>query len=147
MRFRMCRYVFSATSLAILLSTGCDSGPDTGMQSSIVTGQVNLDGKPLPAGEILFALPGKIPQILVIDNGHFLGSVGAGDSRVEIRAYVPAEPVEMGGEIVNAGSQENYLPDKYNINSTLRAVVERSDANFFTFDIDSESRPSDRSRK
>jgi hypothetical protein len=121
---------------AVLLSIGCSSGPKV-EPTAKVSGTVNLDGKPMNDGEISFVgEPGTIPDILPVNAGAFEGSVKLGKKRVEIRAYRAGKPpptaTEPAGEI-----KENYLPDRFNDNSTLTAEVTASGVSPNKFEVQS----------
>ncbi|MFO0876120.1 MAG: hypothetical protein U0840_02005 [Gemmataceae bacterium] len=131
----MPRYSFLLLCLLLCLILGC--GAKSGVQSSTVKGQVKLDGKPMADGEILFSVPGQVPSTLAVKDGAYSGSANQGKARVEIRAYKTAAPVMMGGQVVNQGSKENYLPDRYNSNTTLSAEVTASGPNEFNFEVTS----------
>jgi hypothetical protein len=108
-----------------------------------VSGTVTLDGNPMPEGEILFAGPGEVPQVLDIKNGSFEGQVTVGTKRVEIRAYRQVQAVAAGGmykgeEVPGGGSsKENYLPARFNSESELTAEVTASGPNKFSFPVTS----------
>src|SRR5688500_8553045 len=88
-----------------------------------VQGTVYLDGKYMPEGDITFVgEAGRAPETLPIKDGKFEGPVAPGKVRVEIRANKMGKETKMGDTIIPA-SPENYLPAKYNSESTLTAVV------------------------
>lgn len=99
-----------------------------------VSGTVTLDGKPLAKGMIYFktVAAGSIDSVDVID-GKYAGQAEAGVRRVEIIAYKPA----TGGTPGMGGSEVNYIPAKYNVDSKLTAEVTASGPNDFPFDITS----------
>jgi hypothetical protein len=101
-----------------------------------VKGSVNLDGKPMPDGEITFFLPGQVPTAIPIQNGAYSGQAAVGKNRVEIRAYRAGTAVKMGDQTFG-GDKENYLPAKYNSASTFNAEVASGGANDFKFDVTS----------
>ncbi len=103
-----------------------------------VSGTVNLDGKPLAEGEIYFVTKetGQI-DIVPVKDGKFEGDAKAGSRRVEIRAYnieTPKPPADMP-DLKMEPTKTNYLPAKYNTNSTLTADVSADKPNEFTFDL------------
>ena len=122
-------------ALVLIGSVGCTptAKPPT---MTAVKGTVNLDGKPMPDGEISFALPGQVPTTMPVQNGAYSGQAGVGKNRVEIRAYRAGTPVKMGDQTFG-GDKENYLPAKYNSASTFTAEVASGGANDFKFDVTS----------
>lgn len=132
----MSRLLRLAFVCLMAVSVGC-SGPKPvpPPPTADVKGQVKLDGKPLPDGEISFSLAGEIPHLLPIKDGAFSGKAYVGKARVEIRAFKAAEPVIMDGKVVNEGSKENTLPAQYNASSTLTADVSAAGPNDFTFEV------------
>lgn len=127
-----------ALLLMFTIIGGCsgDSGPKT-QPLSLVSGVVQLDGKPMEDGEIIFTTLGELPQVLPVKAGKFEGQVGVGEKRVEIRAYKIGEPVMMDGKPVGEPVKTNYLPAKYNTESTLKAKVEASGAKDLKFEVTS----------
>lgn len=101
-----------------------------------VKGTVNLDGKPLAEGEVMFSLPGEVPATIPVVSGAYSGQAGAGKNRVEVRAYRPGKPLVMGDKTFPV-AKENYLPAKYNTQSTFTADVTAGGANDFKFDVTS----------
>jgi hypothetical protein len=135
----MLRYTMTILFLFAGLLAGCGA-PATlpTVPTHTVKGQVKLDGKPMPEGEISFSVAGQIPQVHTIKDGAYSGPAPEGKARVEIMAYKAAEPVVMDGKVMNEGAKSNYLPDKYNAETTLSAEVTASGANEFNFDVTSQ---------
>jgi hypothetical protein len=102
-----------------------------------VRGKVTLDDKPLAEGEVYFLTPGLPPEILPIQDGAFAGKLKLGQRRVEIYAYRPGE-VSPTATIAPEPSKENYIPARFNANSTLQAEVRESGPNEFEFRVQSE---------
>lgn len=124
-------------SLALLAAfLGC--GP-TAPKAAKVTGTVKFEGTPLAKGEIIFAPPtGGAPAMAEVANGKFELEAIVGKNRVEVRAMrqSKAAPKNTGGPgSENAGRDENYIPDRYNDNTTLSAEVKSGEANKFDFDL------------
>jgi hypothetical protein len=97
-------------------------------------GTVALDSKPLADGVITFISPetGDL-QALDIKNGKFEGQIRPGTRRVEIRAYRPRKGPKKPLE----PPLSNYLPKRYNAESTLSAEVTPSGPNTFKFELSS----------
>jgi hypothetical protein len=91
-----------------------------------------LDKKPLAQGTITFisAETGDL-QALAIKDGQYEGQARAGNRRVEIRAYHPRKgppkPLEP--------PPHNYLPSRYNAETTLKANVTSEGPNSFDFEL------------
>jgi hypothetical protein len=97
-----------------------------------VSGVVMLDQKPLAEGVIAFLTPetGDM-QTMPIKDGRFEGQARTGNRRVEIRAYLPRkQPVSP-----MAPPPRNFLPARYNAETTLSANVTREGPNTFNFDL------------
>lgn len=132
----MFRYSLPLLCVVIISTLGC--GPSVPVvKTSTVKGQVKLDGKPMATGDILFLVTGQTPQILTVKDGVYSGEATVGKARVEVRSYKDAEPVMMGGQVVNAGSKENFLPAKFNTQTTLSADITAAGPNEFSFDVTS----------
>jgi hypothetical protein len=97
-----------------------------------IRGSVTLDKKPLAEGVIAFISPetGDL-QALPVKEGKYEGPVRAGKRRVEIRAYRPRKgprkPLEP--------PPSNFLPKRYNAESSLSANVSADGPNVFDFDL------------
>jgi hypothetical protein len=111
--------------------TGC--GPS---EFETVTGAVTFDGQPLPTGDIIFqpADPKYGPDAGKIINGKFTLQVRPGSRKVVIRAarMVPGKKGPMGED-----AHEDYIPAKYNDDTTLTAEVKPGGNNDFSFPLTS----------
>jgi hypothetical protein len=103
--------------------------------SASVKGTVTLDGKPMPEGEIILALPSETPSVLEVKDGAFQGTALTGTNRVEIRAFKPGPPLSTDPK--KEPTKVNFIPASYNANSSLTAEVSRSGANEFKFELKS----------
>jgi len=125
------------------LLSGCSGRPRE--KSYPVSGTVTFDGKPLPDGEIYFLGAKGDVQTLAIKNGTFSGQVGEGSRKVQIVAYrlgkSAAAESGMTGGMYDQPTKENYIPAKYNAQSTLSAEVKAAGPNQFKFDLVSEGAP------
>lgn len=118
--------------------SGCQNSAQTAPAQAKVSGTVNLDGKPMESGEILFSVAGQGPRTLEIKNGTFSGEVFTGKNRVEVMLQTdgPPNPMDPNTRIkVNAISPEFWGP-----NTTLHADVISSGATGLNFDVRSARR-------
>jgi hypothetical protein len=117
---------------AILLAAGCSSGPRT----YPVSGTVTLDGKPLEDGNVYFMPvdPNVSADAGRIEAGQFRFEAREGKMRVEIRASreTPGKRSPMGNI-----RKEEFVPARYNRESTLEAEVRSSGENVYTFELTS----------
>lgn len=125
--------LLAARETALLLILGCSSGPKTYQ----VIGTVTLDGRPLPEGDIHFlSVDGRYgPEPGKLKDGRYELWAKAGKKRVEISAsrILPGGAKGAGGEPV----PEEYIPERYNVQSTLTAEVTPDGANRFDFPLQS----------
>jgi hypothetical protein len=105
-----------------------------------VAGTVQLDGKPMDEaqGEITFAMTGEAPVNIPIKAGKFEGTAPVGDGRVEIRAYRAGKPMMMNGTAVGEPVKENYIPPKFNSDSTMMAKIATGGTKDLKFDVTSQ---------
>lgn len=121
-------------TLAIALTIGCgDSTPK--VKLTAVKGAVSLDGKPMPEGELIFALAGEAPVVMSIKDGAFTGNAPVGSHKVEVRVYKAGPP--MSTDPTKAPTKVNFIPDRFNNASTLKAEVTVGGTNEFKFDVTS----------
>lgn len=115
----------------VVWSAGCSGGP----RMRQVSGQVTLDGKPVPEGDILFkpAAGSLGPDAGRIRDGMFAFLAKEGKHRVEISAsrILPGGARGAGGEPV----PEEYIPERYHSNSELTAEVTSAGPNRFDFKL------------
>jgi hypothetical protein len=113
------------------LLTGCGSS-----EFETVTGTVTFDGQPLPDGDIIFqpSDPKHGPDAGKIIDGKFTLPVRPGSKKVVIRAarLVPGKKGPMGED-----AHEDYIPGKYNDDTTLTADVKPGSKNDFSFPLTS----------
>lgn len=116
----MSRFVIVVVAVTgTVLATGCGDGKG---KKYDVSGAVSYDGKDVEDGDIIFIPEDKTvaPEGGKIKGGKYTAKAPAGKSRVEIRGsrVIPGKKGPMGEEFV-----DNYIPEKYNVKSTLSAEV------------------------
>jgi hypothetical protein len=100
-----------------------------------VTGEVRFDGQPVPDGDILFFPQDghPVPEPGKIEAGRYRLQAKPGSKKVQIRASkVPPGAVSKAGEPPIA---ENYIPSRYNSETTLTAEVTAGKVNELNFDL------------
>jgi hypothetical protein len=109
----------------LLLFAGCSSG------LCPVSGTVTFDGEPVEEGEVVFMPvdPKVRPDAEPIQNGSFNFQASPGPKRVEIRASRVIGTTSMGPR------KEQFIPVRYNDQSTLTEEVKPSSDNHFTFTL------------
>lgn len=112
----------------------CASGKKPPPPAQPVKGTVTLDGKRMPDGELIMALPGEAPTILDVKDGAFTGTALMGTNRVEIRAFKNGPPLSTDPE--KKPSRQNYLPERFNARSDLTAEV-GTGSNEYQFEVKS----------
>jgi hypothetical protein len=113
------RQLSAFTALAGVLVASCQQGTGT------VSGLVSYDGKPIPDGYLVFQPvgPGKGFGVKVSEVGSYQVTAPHGKYIVRITAekLIPfAGGTDMYGEKVQL---QQYIPEKYNVNSTLAAEI------------------------
>lgn len=120
----MLRYCF--TLLIAITLTGCGaSGPAT----YPVGGTVTFKGEPLPTGKMtLIPADSKAKTTVAeITAGKYATEVTGGEWTVNIQAVRETGPVI---EALGEAPREQYLPAKYNSESTLKITVPSADGKF-----------------
>ena len=131
-----------------LFSSGC--GPKSGVSTLPVSGTVKLDGAPLDQGVIQFEPqpPGgkAVNATTQIKDGKYQfaagpGGVQPGTYRVLISslppaAATPSDPIKAM-EQASQPPPPDRIATKFNLESTLQAVVKPAGANNFDFDVTS----------
>lgn len=114
-------FTIACLSLALVWVAGC-SPAKKGVPLSDVKGTVTLDGKALAEGEITFSIPGEPVNTLPIKEGAYAGKASVGKNKVEIRAYKTAPPSPTALS-TDGPPKANYIPARYNDQTTLSAEV------------------------
>jgi hypothetical protein len=128
-------------TFVLLVAVWCGCGNNDGRLA--VSGNVKLDGKPLPEGSIEFlpiAGTGGPTAGATIEEGKYRIAAGrglfAGQFRVKISAQRNTGRQAMDPyRGVKYDVQEQYLPARYNRKSRLEAVLTAEGANVFDFDL------------
>lgn len=127
---------------ALVLLAGCflgctgSSGPPT-VPLEKVSGTVKMDGKPMPGGEVRFAVPGQPVKTMEIKDGAFAGEAHVGKNNVEVvwEKEGPPHPMNPKERI-----KVNAIADRFSgPNSVLEAEVTAGGKNEFTFDVTSKN--------
>ena len=132
--YRLCLMVLFV--LTLVWTIGCGSPPPKGAApAATVKGTINMDGKPLPAGELHFGSEGVPPRVLQVTNGAFSGEAPVGKNQVELFIYVEGPPTE---KYPGVPTKKNTAPAKYSGPKTpLEATVTTGGTNDFKFDVKS----------
>jgi hypothetical protein len=123
----------SAAILVALLSAiiGCDAGNG----KVLVSGVVTFDGSPMPDGYITFTPEGGgTPEAAPIAAGSYQVAVKPGPHRVEVEA---SRFVGEKNPIMGLQPREQYVPARYNSETSLRSEVTPTGENVFSFDLTS----------
>jgi hypothetical protein len=100
-----------------------------------VSGVVTFDGAPMPDGYVTFTPEGGgTPAAAPIAAGKFELGVKPGAHRVEIEA---SRFVGEKNEIMGLQPREQYVPARYNSETTLTSEVTADGENDFTFELTS----------
>jgi len=93
-----------------------------------VSGKVTLDGKPLPAGLIIFVDNAGAVVSTNVTNGEYKAFVPKGPHKVQITADPPAGgagPLKLDeGGPSGTASAGQAIPAKYNTNTELQVTIE-----------------------
>jgi hypothetical protein len=133
----MCRLRLAICfALALVWTVGC-SGRTGPPPTAAVKGTINMDGKPLPTGELHFGVHGAPPSVLKVKDGAFSGQAPIGQNKVELFILTDGPPSQKY-QGPGAASKINTAPGKYwGPNTALDAAVGATGSNEFKFDISS----------
>lgn len=124
--------IFSFLFVLFFASFGCDSGP----RLYDITGKVSFDGVSVAKGDITLRPenPTTAPQGAMIKEGSFQMKANEGKYKVEIIStrVVPGKKGPMGEDAI-----EEFIPEKYNLQTTLSAEVKSSGKNELLFELTS----------
>ena len=130
----------SAITLSVaFMLLGCADG--TTINTVTVRGKVLLDGKPLATGKVTFdAADGTTPSIYDVKDGSFEGKSTVGLKVARVASYKLVDmpkPNGMSGPLYDKQIEQNVIPDRYSVKSTLKAEVTAGGPNAFSFDVTS----------
>jgi hypothetical protein len=117
------------TALAFLFILGC--GP-AAPKTVVVVGTVTWKGEPVPDGDIIFEPVGDniTSDHAEIRDGAYEADVKVGNKRVRILATRESDKFKHLGM---QGGREQYLPARYNSESTLTATIRAGEENRYNF--------------
>jgi hypothetical protein len=125
-------YVLMAAGLFLL--AGCSSGTDT----HPVSGVVLWEGAPLPHGHVLFEpAEGGAAEPAEVREGRFTLRATPGLKRVQVRATREEGAVDP---VMGARPRKQFIPARYNDQTTLEAEVKPGEGNSFEFKLTSAPR-------
>ncbi|MCC9607618.1 hypothetical protein LOC68_11835 [Blastopirellula sp. JC732] len=134
------QYAATATIAALILVVSAIGCTPAGQAKVPIQGVVTLDGTPLPDGSIyLRRTDGEFFSVDIAD-GKFSGEAMPGEYRIEISAIREEKPDPTAVAMYGADApkrQMNYIPAKYNSDSTLSAKVGDSGAGDLKFELSS----------
>lgn len=122
---------YSAIALLLGMLAGCGSGEPNTYR---VAGSVTWQDQPISEGDIIFspADGSAAPQAGRIAAGRYELRATPGKKRVEIYATREAGQADP---VMNAKPKEQFIPGKFNAQSTLSAEVQPTDDNLFDFPL------------
>ena len=117
--------------LAMLTIAGCQK---SGIERTVVSGEVTYQGTPVENGEIAFIPESQHPTTIVpVRAGQYRseakGGVPVGAHQVQIKAFRGEQP-SAKAEFARDSNGKQFLPKRYNRESKLRAVVEATPGGF-----------------
>jgi hypothetical protein len=129
--------------LAVAAIAGCGSGD--GLDRKLISGTVTCDGKPLPAGSILFEpdtyQSGTAVGGTILDGSFTIAQRdGPVPGSYKVRIYMSSgiqAPPAKGQTDRSPRPMVEFLPEQYNSKTKLRADVSASRPNRFQFDLSS----------
>lgn len=131
--YRVCLAV--SLSLALVWNFGCAPEKEAAAPAAKIKGTINMDGKPIPSGEVHFGMVGVPPAVLQIVDGTFSGEVPIGKNKVEVFIFVEGPPSE---KYRGVATTKNIVPEKYwGPHTALEAMVKASGTEDFKFNITS----------
>lgn len=131
--------VFVGYACLGVLTTGC--GP-SGPKTYRVSGTVTFDDKPIPEGYITFSPEqrGETPAATKIEAGKYSLYTTEGVKKVSIQA---SQFIGPENPIMGLRAKEQYIPQRYNLETELRETVTPESENKFDFQLRSASEESE----
>jgi hypothetical protein len=127
----------SATIVLLVALLVCGACGCSGSDTLEVTGTVTFDGTPVEKGEVSFIpVDGGAADGGLIENGKFAFQAKPGSKRVEIRASRPLPPEKQTNPEMGL-MYDDFIPARYNRDSTLTAEVSSDGEKDFAFDLTS----------
>ena len=125
-----------------LISVGC-GGTSAKPKPVAIRGSVTLDGSPLTEATIAFvASDGSPPRQFSVKDGKFDGQVPPGSYSVAVKAYRPMKnppKLDPNGPGGPPDTNEQYLPEKYNASTELKADIPPDGGPELTFSLKSDA--------
>jgi hypothetical protein len=125
------RHCHGLSLLIIATLAGCDFG---GPAMYSVTGTVHFEGRPIPRGRISF-IPEDSKERTAstqIEDGSYNVKMTAGSRKVQIMATRDNGPFDP---VMGQAPQLQYIPNRYNINTELKANIAPDGENRFDYDL------------
>lgn len=117
-----------------LAGTGCNSTKEP--EVAEVSGKVELDGKPMPSGKIVFDQTGMPPDTLDVKDGKFEGKAKVGTAKVRISSYRQGKVPDMYKDTPNKEQfLENIIPPAFNSESKLTAPIKSGKNSDLAFSV------------
>ena len=124
--------VWLVFGIAVPFAAGCTSEP----RPVAVNGTVTLDAKPVSHGRIIFSADdGSPPVSLDVKDGKFEGKVKPGKKRVEI--WAERKTGRKNAFYPDDEELENYIPVRYNQQTTLSEDIPQEGKSGLKFDLKS----------
>jgi len=121
--------------MVVALTSGCTPSVPKPPPVATVKGTVQLDGKPMPTGEIEFEVVAYPAKILKIENGAFSGEVFSGNNTIRFHMYKDGPPMSTDPE--KKPSKIESLPSQHNSKSGHSVDVPAGGSNDLKFAITS----------
>jgi len=127
--------LFVFMGIIVALTAGCTPAVPKPPPIAMVKGKVQLNGKPMPNGEIEFEVIAQPAKSLKIEDGVFSGEVFVGKNTVRIHVYKEGPPSSTDPE--KKPSKMESLPAQYNTKSALSTDVPEGGASDLNWDVTS----------
>lgn len=114
------RWFVLATLVAVALA-GCTPAMPKLPPLAAVKGKVQLDGRPMATGEVVFSLPGMPEQRIPVVNGVYEGQAMVGANQVGVFSYFESEA--NSGLATDDVQKTNVVADRFSYHTTLKADV------------------------